>query len=91
VHVPQIDGTDPNDLTAAKCVQTRGDLRAGSAARFMPGCENAKLRNFGMTLGIRDTRKIDALYISPAPMCASKAVSTTRSASFPSSSTATAS
>jgi hypothetical protein len=28
----------------------------------MPGCENAKLRNFGMTLGIRDTRKIDALY-----------------------------
>jgi hypothetical protein len=29
---------------------------------FMPGCEEAKLRNFGMTLGIRDTRKIDALY-----------------------------
>jgi hypothetical protein len=28
----------------------------------MPGCEGAKLRNFGMTLGIRDTRKIDALY-----------------------------
>jgi hypothetical protein len=30
--------------------------------RFMPGCEDAKLRNFGMTIGIRDTRKIDALY-----------------------------
>ena len=30
--------------------------------RFMPGCEDAKLRNFGMTLGVRDTRKIDALY-----------------------------
>jgi hypothetical protein len=28
----------------------------------MPGCESAKLRNFGMTLGIRDTRKIDAVY-----------------------------
>ena len=28
----------------------------------MPGCEDAKLRNFGMTLGIRDTRKIDAHY-----------------------------
>jgi hypothetical protein len=28
----------------------------------MPGCEGAKLRNFGMTLGVRDTRKIDALY-----------------------------
>ena len=30
--------------------------------RFMPGCETAKLRNFGMTLGVRDTRKIDAHY-----------------------------
>jgi hypothetical protein len=30
--------------------------------RFNPGCETAKLRNFGMTLGIRDTRKIDAAY-----------------------------
>ena len=30
--------------------------------KFMPGCEEAKLRNFGMTLGVRDTRKIDALY-----------------------------
>jgi hypothetical protein len=30
--------------------------------RFMPGCEDARLRNFGMTLGIRDTRKIEALY-----------------------------
>src|SRR6202167_5926868 len=29
---------------------------------FMPGCEDAKLRNFGMTLGVRDTRKLDALY-----------------------------
>jgi hypothetical protein len=28
----------------------------------MPGCEDAKLRNFGMTLGVRDTRKIDAAY-----------------------------
>jgi hypothetical protein len=28
----------------------------------MPGCEDAKLRNFGMTIGIRDTRKIDAHY-----------------------------
>ena len=25
-------------------------------------CEGAKLRNFGMTLGIRDTRKIDHQY-----------------------------
>jgi len=30
--------------------------------RYMPGCEGARLRNFGMTLGVRDTRKIDAAY-----------------------------
>ncbi len=29
---------------------------------YNPGCEDAKLRNFGMTLGVRDTRKIDAVY-----------------------------
>jgi hypothetical protein len=30
--------------------------------RYTPGCERARLRNFGMTIGIRDTRKIDAVY-----------------------------
>ena len=30
--------------------------------RYTPGCETARLRNFGMTIGIRDTRKIDAVY-----------------------------
>jgi hypothetical protein len=30
--------------------------------KYNPGCEEAKLRNFGMTLGVRDTRKIDAAY-----------------------------
>ena len=30
--------------------------------RYTPGCSGARLRNFGMTLGIRDTRKIDAVY-----------------------------
>ena len=30
--------------------------------RYTPGCSNARLRNFGMTIGIRDTRKIDAAY-----------------------------
>ena len=29
---------------------------------FNPGCENAKLKNFGMTLGVRAIRKIDAVY-----------------------------
>ncbi len=63
VHVPEIDGTDPNDLTTGEIRGRREAIYAMEALRkFMPGCEDAKLRNFGMTLGIRDTRKIDALY-----------------------------
>ena len=63
VHVPEIDGTDPNDLTAGEMRGRREAIYALEALKgFMPGCEDAKLRNFGMTLGIRDTRKIDALY-----------------------------
>lgn len=63
VHVPEIDGTNPNDLTVGEIRGRREAIYAMEALRkFMPGCEEAKLRNFGMTLGIRDTRKIDALY-----------------------------
>lgn len=63
VHIPGIDGTDPNDLTIGEMRGRRDAIHAVAALRgFMPGCEDAKLRNFGMTLGIRDTRKIDALY-----------------------------
>jgi ribulose 1,5-bisphosphate synthetase/thiazole synthase len=63
VHIEKIDGTDPNDLTIGEMRGRREAIYALEALRgFMPGCEDAKLRNFGMTLGIRDTRKIDALY-----------------------------
>jgi ribulose 1,5-bisphosphate synthetase/thiazole synthase len=63
VHVPELDGTDPHDLTVGEMRGRREAIYALEALRgFMPGCESAKLRNFGMTLGIRDTRKIDALY-----------------------------
>jgi ribulose 1,5-bisphosphate synthetase/thiazole synthase len=63
VHIPEIDGTDPEDLTRGEIRGRREAIYALEALRkFMPGCEGAKLRNFGMTLGIRDTRKIDALY-----------------------------
>jgi ribulose 1,5-bisphosphate synthetase/thiazole synthase len=63
VHIPEIDGTDPNDLTRGEIRGRREAIYAMEALRkFMPGCEEAKLRNFGMTLGIRDTRKIDAAY-----------------------------
>jgi hypothetical protein len=57
------DGTDPADLTRGEMEGRRQAVHAVEALKhFMPGCEGAKLRNFGMTLGIRDTRKIDALY-----------------------------
>jgi ribulose 1,5-bisphosphate synthetase/thiazole synthase len=63
VHVPECDGTDANDLTRGEIEGRHQAIMAVTALRhFMPGCEDAKLRNFGMTLGVRDTRKIDALY-----------------------------
>ena len=63
IHLPACDGTDPADLTSGEIEGRRQAIHAIEALRqFMPGCEKAKLRNFGMTLGIRDTRKIDALY-----------------------------
>jgi len=63
VHLPNIDGTDARDLTAGEIEgRQRAVMAVEALRRFMPGCEEAKLRNFGMTLGIRDTRKIDASY-----------------------------
>ena len=63
ISVPAIDGTDPAALTRGEIEGRAQAIHAISALRaFMPGCENAKLRNFGMTLGVRDTYKIDAHY-----------------------------
>ncbi len=63
VHLPACDGTDPDDLTANEIEGRRQAMMAIAALKkFTPGCEDAKLRNFGMTIGIRDTRKIDAHY-----------------------------
>lgn len=63
VHLPEIDGTDVRSLTYGEIEGRRQALMAVEALkRFTPGCENAKLRNFGMTIGIRDTRKIEARY-----------------------------
>ena len=58
-----LDGTDPDALTRGEMAGRKQAMHAVNALKaFMPGCEDAKLRNFGMTLGIRDTRKIDAAY-----------------------------
>lgn len=63
VHLGGLDGTDADDLTRAEIEGRQQAMHAITALRaFMPGCEDAKLRNFGMTVGVRDTRKIDAVY-----------------------------
>ena len=63
VHLDGIDGTDPDDLTRGEIEGRRQAMHAIEALRrYTPGCDGARLRNFGMTLGIRDTRKIDAVY-----------------------------
>ena len=63
VHLADIDGTDPDDLTRGEIEGRRQAMYALDALRaYTAGCSGARLRNFGMTLGIRDTRKIDAQY-----------------------------
>lgn len=63
IHLDGIDGTDPDSLTSGEIEGRRQTMLAIEALkRFLPGCENARLRNFGMTLGIRDTRKVDTVY-----------------------------
>ena len=63
VHLAEIDGTDPDSLTKGEIEGRKQAMLAIEALRrFMPGCSGARLRNFGMSIGIRDTRKIDAMY-----------------------------
>jgi hypothetical protein len=63
VHLAGCDGTDPDSLTRFE-IEGRRQAAAAIAAlrRYTPGCSGARLRNFGMTIGIRDTRKLDAVY-----------------------------
>jgi len=59
VHLKGLDALDVRDLTRAEMegrAQTAHALRALQGV--VPGFEQSKLRNHGMTLGIRDTRKI---------------------------------
>lgn len=63
VHLAEIDGTDPDSLTKGEIEGRKQAMLAIEALRqFMPGCSGARLRNFGMSIGIRDTRKIDGMY-----------------------------
>ena len=63
VHLNGIDGTDPESLTKGEIEGRKAALEAIAALKeYMPGCSAGKLRNFGMTIGIRDTYKIDSVY-----------------------------
>ncbi len=63
VHLAGCDGLDPDSMTAFEIEGRRQAMLAIEALRrFTPGCAGARLRNFGMTIGIRDTRKIVAAY-----------------------------
>jgi len=63
IYMKNVDGTNVKDLTEAEMegrVQTLNAIMALKAN--VPGFEKCKLRNFGMTLGVRDTRKIVGKY-----------------------------
>ena len=63
VHMTGYDGTDVWDLTRAEIEGRRQAMLAIKALQhFAPGFEQADLSHFGMTLGIRDTRKIIGRY-----------------------------
>ena len=63
VFIGNTDCTDVEDLTKAEIAGRRAALNCVKVLREkVPGFENAKLRNFGMTLGTRESRKIEGHY-----------------------------
>ncbi|KJZ17982.1 FAD-dependent oxidoreductase [Loktanella sp. S4079] len=63
VHLAGCDGTDPDSMTTFEIEGRKQAMHAIEALRsYTPGCDGIRLRNFGMSIGIRDTRKIDAAY-----------------------------
>jgi hypothetical protein len=63
IYMLDFDATDVRDLTRAEIDGRHQAILAIKALqKYVPGFENAKLRNFGMTLGTRDTRKIVGRY-----------------------------
>lgn len=63
VHLSGCDGTDPDSLTTFEIEGRRQAMLAIEALRrYNPGCDGIRLRNFGMSIGIRDTRKVDCEY-----------------------------
>jgi hypothetical protein len=63
VVIPGVDSTDVWELTRAEMEGRRQVLLALEALKkYTPGFENAKLRTFGSSLGVRESRKIRGEY-----------------------------
>ena len=63
VHQAGVDGCNAFELTRAEMEGRAQTLHALAALRHsVPGFEKSKLRNFGMALGVRDTRKVVGKY-----------------------------
>ncbi|EES4391354.1 putative intracellular survival FAD-dependent oxidoreductase IbeA [Escherichia coli] len=59
VSIPAVDCTDVFDLTRAEIEGRKQAMQAIEALRqFQPGFEQAQLKNFGMTVGTRESRHI---------------------------------
>lgn len=63
VYLSQVDCTDVWDLTRAEMAGRENALYAVTAMKkYLPGFENARLRNFAMKIGARDSRRIKGHY-----------------------------
>lgn len=63
VFISGVDCTNVRDLTKAEIDGRKAVLKAvDTMRRYVPGFENARLRNFGMTMGTREARQIEGLY-----------------------------
>jgi hypothetical protein len=63
VHIRGVDGTDPQAITRAA---QEGRRRCHELARFLvvhvPGFETARMSELGPTVGVRETRKLEAVH-----------------------------
>jgi FAD dependent oxidoreductase len=63
VHIRGVDGRDPAAVTRAT---QEGRRRCRQVARFLidcvPGFENARMTDLGPTVGVRETRRLEAVY-----------------------------
>jgi len=63
IDIGNVDGTDVRDLTWAEMEGRKRVMMAINALRkYKPGFENARLRTFAPSVGVRETRKIIGAY-----------------------------